>query len=152
MRRLTQRGVLDTVAVPASSEARTPFACCLPSTSTIHAQIDFGAGGPHHAKTDILPWADWWYSATAGRWMGMGCACKRAGRGARASPALQPNSHVTCICPAVGIDDGKGIIVRLVLPHGAAQQLRGHPMWSELAAEAQLVLAGERTQPFGMLA
>lgn len=58
-----------------------------------------------------------------------------------------------CLFPllvAAGVDDGKGIISRMVLEHGTAQQVKQHPLWRSLAAGAQLAMAGERTRPFGL--
>ena len=50
---------------------------------------------------------------------------------------------------AIGIDDGKGVLVRAVLEQGMARKLKEHHVWSNLATGAQLAIAGEQAQPFG---
>jgi hypothetical protein len=106
-------------------------------------KVDFGAGRPRYVKTDILPWSDWWYAATAGKLL------KMHTQSSTMASALTP--AVIQVIAAVGIDDEEGIIVRLVLEHGTARKLEKHVLWTVLAGGSQLALAGADSQPFGTL-
>lgn len=67
----------------------------------------------------------------------------------------QPPDHRPSLSPyppspaALGIDDGAGILVHMVLASGMGRRLREHEAWEGLLHGAQLVLAGETAAPLG---